>query len=363
VCYRFAVSRIVHTAPNEATVRLVCDLLDSRGIRYRVNGASLVPLRGALPFGDAAITVEVLRDEDIEPARALLAELDDPNARAPWPCGRCGEENPGSFDVCWKCRAAAPPEARDERRAAPYRGVPAPQPAVAPAPVPSDRAGAAGDLIWAVAAGCAPVALTVFLLHGTARLATLTPAGRSGLIDIVAALELLVCLRLLARRGVRVNELWGGRERWISDSVAAIGLAVVVFVIRRAAYRLLMSSDGPAAPPAFSWQGPADAPLEWLLMLAPGLALSAAQGSLLLYGVVLARSRALFRSRVAAVILTSLLAALMWAPGRGLAAAGSVFAGQIFLCGGFLVVRRVWPMALATAGAHAIVWLLPLLRG
>ena len=28
-----------------------------------------------------------------------------PNARLPWQCPACGEENPGNFYECWKCQA------------------------------------------------------------------------------------------------------------------------------------------------------------------------------------------------------------------------------------------------------------------
>ena len=39
---------------------------------------------------------------------AKIAELDTPDVErksAPWICSECGEENPGSFAVCYKCSA------------------------------------------------------------------------------------------------------------------------------------------------------------------------------------------------------------------------------------------------------------------
>jgi hypothetical protein len=36
-------------------------------------------------------------------------ELESPDVGKPaWTCGKCCEENPGNFDVCWKCQAARP---------------------------------------------------------------------------------------------------------------------------------------------------------------------------------------------------------------------------------------------------------------
>lgn len=52
------------------------------------------------------IELWVLQNEDIEKAAALLANNSDSTAGdAPaWPCDECGEENEGSFVVCWKCQ-------------------------------------------------------------------------------------------------------------------------------------------------------------------------------------------------------------------------------------------------------------------
>ena len=54
-------------------LHIVCDLLDSGGINYRVDGAgmnSLMPLPGLI---EARIMVD---DEDLEIAKALLIEME-----------------------------------------------------------------------------------------------------------------------------------------------------------------------------------------------------------------------------------------------------------------------------------------------
>jgi hypothetical protein len=46
--------RVVLQGANEAQVRPACDLLAAHGIAFRVTGAPLASLRGALPFDAAA---------------------------------------------------------------------------------------------------------------------------------------------------------------------------------------------------------------------------------------------------------------------------------------------------------------------
>jgi len=43
-------------------------------------------------------------DADWARARRLLA-APPAGAGAAWTCARCGEDNPGSFDLCWHCGA------------------------------------------------------------------------------------------------------------------------------------------------------------------------------------------------------------------------------------------------------------------
>jgi DNA-directed RNA polymerase subunit RPC12/RpoP len=46
-----------------------------------------------------------LNEHRSEVADVLTLEPDDDN-RPVWVCPKCGEENPGNFDVCWKCQGA-----------------------------------------------------------------------------------------------------------------------------------------------------------------------------------------------------------------------------------------------------------------
>jgi hypothetical protein len=73
-------------------------------------------------YSPRLLTLRFLRDgETVEyplviRARELAAEaklqeeqleLESPDVGKPaWTCAKCREENPGNFDVCWKCQAA-----------------------------------------------------------------------------------------------------------------------------------------------------------------------------------------------------------------------------------------------------------------
>jgi hypothetical protein len=72
-----------------------------------------------LRFVNDGETVEsplVIRASDLAEERAADAklleeqlELESPDVGKPaWTCAKCREENPGNFDICWKCQAARP---------------------------------------------------------------------------------------------------------------------------------------------------------------------------------------------------------------------------------------------------------------
>lgn len=49
----------------------------------------------------------VLNDSDEERAMKVIDSLNQ-TTRQDWICPVCGEKNPGSFQICWKCGAEAP---------------------------------------------------------------------------------------------------------------------------------------------------------------------------------------------------------------------------------------------------------------
>ncbi len=62
------------------------------------------------PYNSLTCTLCVTYDEDYERAlETLRLSHPEPPSNAPdWTCPKCGENVPGSFDVCWKCGAERP---------------------------------------------------------------------------------------------------------------------------------------------------------------------------------------------------------------------------------------------------------------
>ena len=93
----------VHAAATLAEAHLLVDLLADRGIRARIFNANASSLAGELPIEAALPQVWVEDAADAKRAREVI----DSFARAPAAptrkCPACGEDNPGSFDICWKC--------------------------------------------------------------------------------------------------------------------------------------------------------------------------------------------------------------------------------------------------------------------
>lgn len=87
---------------------LVRDALLEQGI------AALIPSEysglSAVPEFRPPGEVWISRPEDYDKARRIVTEvisrLDNRSESASWVCSACSEDNPGSFDTCWKCGAA-----------------------------------------------------------------------------------------------------------------------------------------------------------------------------------------------------------------------------------------------------------------
>jgi hypothetical protein len=52
----------------------------------------------------------VVNDEDKVRALDVIARVQSAGDEPEWFCARCGERNPGSFQVCWNCGAARHPD-------------------------------------------------------------------------------------------------------------------------------------------------------------------------------------------------------------------------------------------------------------
>lgn len=79
------------------------DLLAHRGIRARVLNANASSVAGELPIDQAMPQIWVDDPADAARARAVIEEFVRTPAGPVKKCPACGEENPGSFELCWSC--------------------------------------------------------------------------------------------------------------------------------------------------------------------------------------------------------------------------------------------------------------------
>ena len=83
---------------------MLAGLLRHAGIAARVFNENAQGGMGELPFGEVYPEVWLEDSADLTEANAVVANFE----RAPAEtgsvfCRSCNEENPGNFEVCWKC--------------------------------------------------------------------------------------------------------------------------------------------------------------------------------------------------------------------------------------------------------------------
>jgi len=98
--------RRVTQAPNIAIAALWADTLGQAGIEASVQRQFLSSVAGELPPDQCLPEIWVMHDEQLEPARALLRQLQSMPQRR-WRCA-CGELVEGGFESCWNCGREMP---------------------------------------------------------------------------------------------------------------------------------------------------------------------------------------------------------------------------------------------------------------
>ncbi|MDF2186741.1 putative signal transducing protein [Grimontia hollisae] len=91
----------VYSASNSLEAHSLKGMLESMGIEVVLKGESLASATGELPADVIAVTLWV---EELREKKALAA-LKEYEAQGDtiWFCSGCGEENGGSFELCWQC--------------------------------------------------------------------------------------------------------------------------------------------------------------------------------------------------------------------------------------------------------------------
>ena len=84
------------------------NVMEQSGIGCVIKNAQLSGGAGEIPPLECVPELWVLDNDDLDRAKVLLAELEQPADPAPqWRCRGCGEVIDGQFIVCWNCGVAA----------------------------------------------------------------------------------------------------------------------------------------------------------------------------------------------------------------------------------------------------------------
>ncbi|MXS85227.1 hypothetical protein ABO04_04670 [Nitrosomonas sp. HPC101] len=96
----------LYIANNLLEAHIIQDLLESAYIPSRLFNEYAQGGVGEIPFTHAYPEVWVVRDLDYDRGRAIVSTYEQmPQVTDSIFCPKCGEENPGNFQLCWQCGA------------------------------------------------------------------------------------------------------------------------------------------------------------------------------------------------------------------------------------------------------------------
>lgn len=93
----------LYTAADLPEAHLVAQLLERAGIAARVFNEHAQGGLGEIPFTHAWPEVWLLEDADAPRAQRALDAWRKAPRSAPRRCVGCGEDNPDTFETCWRC--------------------------------------------------------------------------------------------------------------------------------------------------------------------------------------------------------------------------------------------------------------------
>lgn len=98
--------KVIFSSLNLVELHHLRNLLESAGVRCRIQRELLSRLAGEIPFPECAAQLVIERPEDRERAEEIVREFARPPRAAPsWTCAGCGERLEGQFTACWRCGA------------------------------------------------------------------------------------------------------------------------------------------------------------------------------------------------------------------------------------------------------------------
>jgi hypothetical protein len=94
--------KLIYTHPNRLIVENIKNLLENDGIEVILQNQYAGGGVGELAPIDAWPELWLAKESDLERAMALMESVKNTETEK-WVCKNCGEENGGSFEMCWAC--------------------------------------------------------------------------------------------------------------------------------------------------------------------------------------------------------------------------------------------------------------------
>ncbi|MDO9319315.1 MAG: DUF2007 domain-containing protein [Gammaproteobacteria bacterium] len=95
----------IYTHDNIVVLHSAKNVLALNNIESFVKNEHTIPVGARHGISNIFHELWILNDQDYDKAsRVIETEIVNPEPKASWICSNCGEENEGSFEVCWKCQ-------------------------------------------------------------------------------------------------------------------------------------------------------------------------------------------------------------------------------------------------------------------
>lgn len=98
----------IYTHDNILVLHSVKNILELNDIESFVKNEDIVPVGARHGIENIFHELWILNDNDYAKANEVINnEVEKNKIQAPWICPNCGEQNEGSFEICWKCQHAS----------------------------------------------------------------------------------------------------------------------------------------------------------------------------------------------------------------------------------------------------------------
>ena len=97
--------KLVYKDENMTIVHSVKNILELNDIDCVLKNEHSHTMGAEFGLSDTLLELWLSNDDDYEKASSLIdSQVLNPPTKSSWVCGKCGEENEGSFEICWKCQ-------------------------------------------------------------------------------------------------------------------------------------------------------------------------------------------------------------------------------------------------------------------